>query len=75
MSKMDITETERALSTVLKNEIKMKNDILWDIYYVVQGNKPRIRLVEILEENEDSMKIFRDDYDGHPQKGGKENEN
>lgn len=67
MSEIKImTDTERTLSTVLKNEIQLKNDILWDIYYVVQGQKPRIRLIEIIEENEDIMKIFRDDYDGHP---------
>ena len=66
MSELEITETERALSIVLKNEIKLKNDILWDIYYIVQGNMPRVRLIELIEENEDSMKIFRDDYEGHP---------
>ena len=43
-------------------------NVLWDLYYVeVKGHMPRVRLVEILEENEDLMKANRHRYDRHPE--------
>lgn len=61
-----MNETERAMATVLKEEVKLKMDILWDIHYFLKGHMPRMRLIELMEENEDDMKAWAHLYDGHP---------